>query len=163
MKKKIISNKDLNHIKRLKKPYVFIPMAADLLHHGHIRILKRASKYGTTIIGLMTDQGISSYKEKPILNFKQRKEIISEIKCVDFIVPLDGLLYLEMVNILKPDFFIHGSDWKKGPQNFVRKKLLLSSKIWGGKVIDMPYTKNISSKRIKKKIINLKLSKNENS
>ena len=73
---KLISNKDLAHIKLLLRPLVFIPMAVDLLHHGHIRILNKASKYGTLVVGLMTDKGLISYKSRPILNYKQRKEII---------------------------------------------------------------------------------------
>ena len=152
MKKKIISQKDIERINELKRPFVFVPMAADLLHHGHIRILKKASKYGTVIVGLMTDNGISSYKEKPILNFKQRKEVISAINFVDCIIPLNGLLYVEISKLLKIDFFIHGSDWKNGPQSLVRKKLIDSVREWSGKVIDINYTKDISSQKIKKKI-----------
>ena len=155
MKKKIISNKDLKQINLFKKPLVFVPMASDLLHHGHIRILKRASNYGNVIVGLMTDKGIKSYKKnKPILTYKQRKEIISSIKFVDYIMPLEGLLYVEIALILKIDFFVHGTDWKKGPQSKVRKKLIMLSKQWGGKVIDVSYTKNISSKKIKKILLN---------
>ena len=55
---KLISNKDLAHIKLLLKPLVFIPMAIDLLHHGHVRILNKASKFGTLVVGLMTDKGL---------------------------------------------------------------------------------------------------------
>ena len=55
-------------------------MAVDFLHHSHVRIIKKANKYGSVVVGLMTDKGLQSYKGKPILNYKQRKEILSEIK-----------------------------------------------------------------------------------
>tara|TARA_B100001769_G_C21619633_1_gene347370 strand:- start:37 stop:495 length:459 start_codon:yes stop_codon:yes gene_type:complete len=152
MKKKLISSKDLLKIKKLKRPFVFVPMAADIIHHGHIRILKKAKTYGNTIVGLMTDRGIKSYKKSPILNFRQRKEIIESIKYVDCIISLDGLVYGEIAEKLKINYFLHGSDWKKGPQSIARKKLLELSKRIGMKVIDVPYTKNISSTVIKKKL-----------
>ena len=150
---KLISNKDLAHIKLLLKPLVFIPMSIDLLHHGHIRILNKASKYGTLVVGLMTDKGLISYKGRPILSYKQRKEIISQIKAVDYVIPLNGLLYLEIAEKLKTDYFIHGTDWNKGPQKIVRDQLIKKVKIWGGRVIEVPYTKNISSNKIKKILI----------
>ena len=127
-----------------------MPLAVDFLHHGHIRIIKKASKYGPVIIGLMTGSGLKSYKGQPALNFRQRKEIISQIKNVDYIIPLEGLIYCQIAEKLKVDFFIHGSDWKKGPQKKERQKLINLIKKWRGKVIDIPYTKSISSTKIKK-------------
>ena len=106
------------------------------------------------VVDVMTDKGLISYKGKPFLNYKQRKEIISQIKAVDYVIPLNGLLYLEIAEKLKIDYFIHGTDWKKGSQRNVRDQLLKKVKIWGGRVIEIPYTKNISSTKIKKLIYN---------
>ena len=150
---KLISKKDLIHIKLLLRPLVFIPMAVDLLHHGHIRILSKASKYGTIVVGLMTDKGLIAYKGKPILNYKQREEIISQIKVVDYVIPLNGLKYLEICNTIKPNYFVHGSDWNKGSQSKVRSELIKNQNKWGGKVKEFKSTKNISSTLIKKKIL----------
>ena len=150
---KLISKKDLIHIKLLLRPLVFIPMAVDLLHHGHIRILSKASKYGTIVVGLMTDKGLIAYKGKPILNYKQREEIISQIKVVDYVIPLNGLKYLEICNAIKPNYFVHGSDWNKGSQSKVRSELIKNQNKWGGKVKEFKSTKNISSTLIKKKIL----------
>ena len=74
---KLISNKDLMHIKLLLRPLVFLPMAVDLLHHGHIRILNKASKYGSVVVGLMTDKALEAYKGKPFLNYKERIPLIN--------------------------------------------------------------------------------------
>ena len=61
---------------RIKRPYVFVPMCLDFLHHGHINILKKASKYGNIILGLVSDKAIESYKKrKPVTNFLNRKKI----------------------------------------------------------------------------------------
>ena len=150
--KKIISKQDYQNIKLLLRPLVFVPMGVDLLHHGHIRILNKSSKLGTVIVGLMTDKGLTNYKGSPLIKYKYRKEIISEIKTVDYIIPLNGLLYLEICEIIKPDYFVHGTDWRKGPQNKIRIKLINGINKWGGKVKEFNYTKNISSTILKRKL-----------
>lgn len=138
----------------LKRPHVFVPMSADIIHHGHINILKKSKKYGSLIVGLMTDRGIKSYKKKlPFMTYKVRKIILQSIKYVDYIIPIDGLRYVEFAKKYKFNFFVHGDDWKKGPQSHQRSCLIKIMKKWKGKVIDIKYTKYISSSKIK---INLK-------
>jgi phosphoenolpyruvate phosphomutase len=133
------------------RPYVFVPMAIDFLHHGHINILIKAKKYGNVIVGLMTDNGIKSYKgTKPIISFKNRLKILNHISMISYILPLPGLKYAHFAKKFRFDFFVHGSDWKTNVQSDERKKLKKIMKNWGGKVIDIPYTANISSSKIKK-------------
>jgi len=140
----------------LKRPIVFVPMSADIIHHGHINILKKSKKYGKVIVGLMTDKGIESYKKaKPLMKYNERKIILQSIKYVDTIIPLPGLKYIEFAKKYKFDYFVHGDDWKKGPQSLQRSGLIKLVKKWKGKVIDIKYTSNISSNLIKKKIKNL--------
>ena len=136
---------------QFSRPYVFVPMAIDFFHHGHINILIKAKKYGNVIVGLMTDNGIKSYKEKkPIISFKNRLKILKHINLVSYVLPLPGLKYENFAKKFQFDFFVHGSDWKKNIQFDQRKKLKKIMKKWGGEVIDIPYTKNISSSKIKK-------------
>ena len=141
----------MHSLKKIKRPIVFVPMAADLFHHGHINILKKAKKYGKVIVGLMTDRGIKKYKKRlPLISYKNRKKILDELICVHKVIPLDGLKYVEYANYYKFDYFVHGDDWKKNVQSSVREKLLLTMKKWKGKVLDIPYTKSISSSKIRK-------------
>lgn len=143
MKKKLIKHKN-------KK--VLVPMCADFLHHGHINILKIAKKYGKVVVGLMTDKGIYAYKKtKPKISYNLRKSIIKQLKLVDYIIPMHGLEYCKIAKKYKFDFFVHGDDWKSGPQSNERKELIKTMKSWGGKVIEPKYTKDISSTIIKKK------------
>jgi cytidyltransferase-like protein len=132
---------------------VFVPMSADFIHHGHINILKKAKKFGHVIVGLMTDKGIFSYKKKlPLLKYRERKKVIESIKYVDDVIPLPGLKYVEYAKKYKFNFFVHGDDWKTGVQAAQRKQLLAIMKKWNGIVVDITYTKGVSSKNLKSKI-----------
>jgi phosphoenolpyruvate phosphomutase len=87
-------------------------MSADIMHEGHINILKVAAKYGEVTVGLLTDGAISSYKKIPYLDYKRRKTIIQNIKYVKKVIPQLTLDYVENLNLIKPDYLVHGDDWK---------------------------------------------------
>ena len=128
-------------------------MSADFLHHGHINLLQKAKKYGNIIIGLMTDAGIKSYKKKsPNFTYKLRKKVLKEIKCIKKIIPLNGLEYAKTARKYQLDYFVHGDDWKKGPQSKERDILIKTMKKWNGRVLEFKYTPNVSSSKIKKKL-----------
>ena len=128
-------------------------MSADFLHHGHINLLQKAKKYGNIIIGLMTDDGIKSYKKKsPYFTYKLRKKVLKEIKCIKKIIPLNGLEYAKTARKYQLDYFVHGDDWKKGPQSKERDILIKTMKKWNGRVLEFKYTANVSSSKIKKKL-----------
>lgn len=136
-----------------KNKVVYLPLAVDFIHSGHINILKKASDYGKVTVGLLTDKAIASYKKIPLITFEERKKIVSGIKYVSHIVKQDTSNYEEIIKKYKPHFFAHGNDWKFGPMKKVRNSVFKSMKEIGGKVLEFPYTKNISSSEIKEKIL----------
>lgn len=144
--------KNKRSILKLKRPHVFLPMCLDYLHHGHVNILEKSKKYGNIIIGLISDKGILGYKKKkPINNLKKRKKIASILKGVKHILTISSpRSYAKITKKYKFDYVVHGDDWKTGPQAESRKELIITMKEWGGRVIDIPYTKKISSNIIKK-------------
>ena len=139
--------------KNIKK--VYVGFAADILHEGHINILKIASKLGEVTVGLLTDSAISSYKKLPHLNYKQREIILKNIKFVKKVLPQDTLDYTKNLLSLKPHYVVHGDDWKFGIQKKIREQVIKTLKKWSGKLVEPKYTKNISSSKIKNKIIEL--------
>ena len=143
-----------------KKKIVYVPLAVDYLHSGHINILKKASAYGKVMVGLLTDRAIAEYKKIPAIPFSERYQILSGIKFVDQIVTQNQANYYYAINKYRPDYFVHGDDWKLGPLKKTRNKVFKYMKAIKGKVIEFKYTKNISSSEIKEKI--LKESKPEN-
>ena len=124
---------------------VYVGMSADLVHPGHINLLDKASELGIVTVGLLTDEAIASYKRVPYLNYEQREKVISSLKSVGDVIPQKSLDYSENLKLLKPNFVVHGDDWKKGVQSKTRDKVIETLKEWGGSLIEVPYTKGISS------------------
>ncbi len=133
---------------------VYVALSADILHEGHINILKTAKKYGQVIVGLLTDEAISSYKNIPTLDYFQREIVVKNIKFVKDVIPQKTLDYRNNLNLIKPNYVVHGDDWKSGVQAKTRSQVIKTLSKWGGKLIEPKYTKNISSSEIKSKIVN---------
>lgn len=124
---------------------VYVGMSADLIHPGHLNIIKEAAKLGDVTIGLLTDSAIASYKRLPYLVYEQRKEIVENIKGVTKVIPQSTLDYTPNLKAIKPDFVVHGDDWKEGRQKETRQRVIDTLKEWGGSLVEVPYTKGISS------------------
>ena len=131
---------------------VYVGLSADILHEGHINILKIANSYGNVIVGLLTDEAIASYKNIPYLSFKQRKVVLENLKYVNNVIAQKTLDYVDNLNLIKPDYVVHGNDWKSGVQKKTRDRVIRTLKKWSGKLIEPKYTENISSTIIKNRI-----------
>ena len=135
-----------------KKELVYVPMAVDILHPGHINITKQAAKYGKVIVGLISDEAIKSYKRVPYMNYEMRKIIIENVKGVDEVICQEIKDYSPNLIKLKPKYMVHGTDWREGPLADVRQKAIDLMASWGGEVIEPEYTKGVSSSQLIKTI-----------
>ncbi|MDP3733900.1 MAG: phosphoenolpyruvate mutase [Nanoarchaeota archaeon] len=127
---------------------VYVGLSADLVHPGHLNVIKVAQGLGTVIVGLLTDKAIASYKRLPYMSYEQRKIVVENIKGVDEVIPQDTLDYVPNLQKIKPDFVVHGDDWKTGIQKEVRQRVIDTLQEWGGKLVEPPYTANISSTKL---------------
>jgi len=132
----------------LSEKIVYVPMAVDLIHIGHINIINEAKKLGKVVVGLLTDKAIANYKRIPFLPYDQRRVIIENVKGVDEVIPQEEDDYVPILKKLKPDYIVHGDDWKTGSQREKRERVINVMKEWGGQVIEPPYTQGISSTQI---------------
>lgn len=123
---------------------VYVGMSGDLIHPGHINIINHARQYGEVIVGLVTDKGVAAFKRLPAMPFEQRKIVLENIKGVKEVVAQETPDYIANIEKYRPDYVVHGDDWKT-TQPVIRGKVVEKLKEWGGKVIDVPYTKGISS------------------
>ena len=124
---------------------VYLGMIADIMHPGLINIINEGAKYGDVIIGLFTDKAIATHKRLPYLTYEQRETVVRSIHGVADVVPQDDWSYVPNLVKYKPDYIIHGDDWLEGPDKYIRDEVIKVMESLGGKVIEIPYTKGITS------------------
>ena len=127
---------------------VYVGMSADLVHPGHINVIRKAAELGEVIVGLLTDEAVASYKRLPYMTYEQRKEVIENIKGVNRVIPQTTLDYVPNLRALKPDYVVHGDDWRTGIQRSVRERVIETLAEWGGQLVEVEYTKGISSTQL---------------
>ena len=134
---------------------VYVSLIADLLHAGHINVLERASRYGNVTVGLLTSTAINELNDTAYLKYQQRADVINSLKMVTRVVPQDGASYKENLMRLKPDFVVHGDDWKEGEQSKYRQEVIELLSEWDGELIEVKYSSNISDKNLKNQLMRL--------
>ena len=124
---------------------VYLGITGDIIHPGIINIINEGAKLGELTIGLLTDAAIVSHKRLPYLTYDQRKMVVENIKGVAKVVPQEDWSYVPNLKKYKPDYIIHGDDWKSNYLNHIRDEVFEVIKEWGGQVVEIPYTKGINS------------------
>ena len=127
---------------------IYVGMSADLVHPGHMNILKEAAQLGDVTVGLLTDKAIASYKRMPFMSFELRKEVIENIKGVSSVIAQETLDYRPNLQKIKPDIVVHGDDWKEGVQIKTRQQVIDTLADWGGELVEIAYTHGISSTQL---------------
>ena len=94
----------------MKKDIVYLGLAVDLIHPGHLKIINEAKKYGEVVVGLFTDKAIASYKKLPYMTYENRKIVIENIQGISKVIPQETLDYSANLRALKPKYVIHGDD-----------------------------------------------------
>ena len=131
---------------------VYVAMSADIIHPGHLNIIKEAAKLGEVTVGVLTDAAIASYKRLPYMDYAQRAAVVAQLKGVARVVPQEQLDYIPNLKKLKPDFVVHGTDWRSGVQAKIRQGVIDTLASWGGKLVEPEYTEGISSTQLNKAI-----------
>lgn len=127
---------------------VYVGMSADLIHPGHLNVLRKAASLGEVTVGLLTDEAIASYKRLPYMSYEQRREVVESIKGVSSVVPQETLDYVPNLCKYRPDYVVHGDDWREGVQKNVRQSVINVLAEWGGELVEVSYTKGISSTKL---------------
>ena len=134
------------------RPVVYVGMSADLVHPGHINILEHAAQLGEVTVGLLTDAAIAGYKRLPHMTFEQRKSVVENLKQVSRVVPQETLDYVPNLRELRPDYVVHGDDWRTGVQRETRQRVIEALREWDGELVEIPYTQGISSTQLNESV-----------
>ena len=119
---------------------VYICFSTDIIHNGHLSILKKAADLGEVTVGILTDEVVASYKHYPLIPLDERVAMFDSLKYVSRVVVQESLDYTDVLNQLKPDIVVHGDDWLVGYQANIRAKVIETLKQWGGELVEFPYT-----------------------
>ena len=131
---------------------VYVAMSADIIHPGHLNIIKEAAKLGDVTVGVLTDAAIASYKRLPYMAYEQRAAVVRALKGVAEVIPQEQLDYIPNLLKLKPDYVVHGTDWREGVQAKTRQRVIDTLATWGGQLVEPEYTEGISSTQLNKAI-----------
>lgn len=125
-----------------EKKTVFMSIGTDVIHGGHIEIIRRAAELGELTVGVLTDEVVAAYKRYPVLTCAERMKIVSGLKGVSHVIKQDELGYAGPLRALKPDYVVHGDDWREGFQKPVREECLRLLGEYGGQLVEFPYSHN---------------------
>lgn len=127
---------------------VYTCFCTDVIHEGHLNILREASKYGQVYVGVLSDEAMVGFNRFPTISLGERMEIVRETGLVTEVLVQQEITYDAVLEEIKPDYVIHGDNWKEGPEAFIRENVLQNLQKLGGELIEIPYTYNEKVKRI---------------
>lgn len=127
-------------LKEIENRTVYMGFGTDIIHSGHIKIIRRAQRLGKLIIGVLSDEAVSSYKRTPILSFDERKELLSNISGIYKVVEQKNLSYRENLEKYHPNFVVHGDDWRTGLLKSIREEVVEVLASYGGRLVEFPYS-----------------------
>lgn len=135
-------------VREAMRKTVYMCVSADMVHSGHIAIIRKASALGRLTVGVLSDEAVASYKRFPIMPFEERKALFESIAGVDRVIEQKTLSYKDVINELKPDFVVHGDNWKEGFQKPVREEVTSLLASYGGQLVEYPYSKDAKYKEL---------------
>ncbi len=138
-------------LKEIQNRRVYMCFSADMLHSGHIAIIKKAVELGKLTVGVLSDEAVASYKRFPLVPFEERKALFENIVGVEAVIEQKELSYAEPLRALKPDFVVHGDDWCTGFQEPVRREVIEILDTYGGKLVEFPYSRDEKYEELEKR------------
>lgn len=121
---------------------VYTCFCTEVIHEGHLNILREAKKYGKVIVGALSDKALIRCSRFPAISQEERLRLYRSLDGVDSVVIQDDMLYDDVLSLIRPDYVIHGDNWQTGPEAEIRARLLRSLEALGGQLIEVPYTRN---------------------
>lgn len=134
---------------------VYVCFATDIIHGGHINVIKQAAQLGSVMVGMLSDEAMIDYKRMPLLSFEERKQIVENIKGVDSVVVQEELSYVKNLRAYRPDIVVHGNDWITGIQQPIREEVINTLKEYGGQLVEIPYSSDKNYKILEESIARL--------
>lgn len=130
---------------------IYTCFTTSIIHEGHLNIIDKAKSYGELIVGVLSDEAMLRYDKFPVLTVEERIKMIKNIPGVSEVIIQKELMYDNVIEKIKPDYVIHGSNWLEGPTRILRENVLKCLSLYGGELVEVPYTSNPEVKKIDKR------------
>lgn len=127
---------------------VYTCFCTDVIHEGHLNLLKKAAEYGEVTVGVLADEAMVRFNRFPTVSLEQRVELVRQTGLAAQVLVQREIMYDEILAELRPDYVIHGDNWREGPECAIRENVAENLKKYGGELIEVPYTYNDKVKRI---------------
>ncbi len=127
---------------------VYTCFCTDVIHDGHLNIIENAKKYGRVVVGALCDKELIRFNKFPTTTLEERIKLYQSIDGVDEVIVQNDTMYNDVIDSLKPDYIVHGDNWKEGAEASIRNNVVKRLAEYGGEVIDIPYTYNSKVKKI---------------
>lgn len=127
---------------------VYTCFCTDVIHEGHLNILNQAKKYGRVVVGVLADAAMVRFNRFPTIPLEERIALVEHTGLADEVMIQNDIMYDAVLTALKPDYVIHGDNWKEGPEQAIRENVLENLQKYGGELIEVPYTYNDKVKKI---------------
>lgn len=127
---------------------VYTVFCTDVIHEGHLNIIEQAHKYGKVVIGALSDEALIRYNKFPTISLEERIKLYEGLDGVDQVIVQDSIMYDGVIESLRPDYVVHGDNWREGPAHAIRENVVGLLKKYGGELIEVGYTYNPSVKKI---------------
>ena len=131
---------------------VYTCFCTDVIHDGHLNIINEAKKYGSVIVGALSDKALIRYNKFPTVSQEERIRLYESIDGIDRVVVQNSMTYEDVIGQLHPDFVLHGDNWSKGPEATIRTKVIELLSEYGGELIEVPYTYNENVRKIDQRL-----------
>ena len=140
-----------SRLREIENRTVYMCFSTDMIHSGHIAIIRKAEKLGKLIVGVLSDEAVASYKRFPLMPFEERKATFENIRGVSAVVEQKTLSYADVIRELKPAYVVHGDDWKEGFQKPIRDEVVSLLAEYGGQLVEFPYSKDQRYEELEKR------------
>lgn len=129
-------------------PVVYTALGTDVIHEGHLNILKYAQEYGTVVVGALSDKALIRYSRFPTVSQEERVKLYESLEGVSRVIIQDDYLYDDVIATLKPDYVVHGDNWQNGPERAIRDNIEGLLATYGGTLIEVPYTRSEQARKV---------------
>ena len=140
-----------SRLREIENRTVYMCFSTDMIHSGHIAIIRKAEKLGKLIVGVLSDEAVASYKRFPLMPFEERKATFENIRGVSAVVEQKTLSYADVIRELKPAYVVHGDDWKEGFQKPIHDEVVSLLAEYGGQLVEFPYSKDQRYEELEKR------------